>query len=69
MEIAFSASTEHALVNLFAQIALILGASKLVDSLFNRFGQSRSVGEIISGVLLGPSLFGLARASGFLHHF
>ena len=65
MQTAFSASTEHILVHLFGQIAVILGTSRIIGSIFNRFGQSRSVGEIISGVLLGPSLFGLLAPEAF----
>ena len=65
MQTAFSPSTEHVLVHLFSQIALILGFSRTIGSLFARFGQSRSVGEIIAGVLLGPSLFGLLAPEAF----
>jgi Kef-type K+ transport system membrane component KefB len=44
----------------FLQVALILGASRFVGTLTQRYlGQPRVVGEMIAGVLLGPSLFGL----------
>ncbi len=43
---------------LFA-IALILVVARLVGGLFKRMGQPSVVGEIIAGVLLGPSLLGL----------
>ena len=42
-------------------IALILVAARLVGYLFTRFGQPRVVGEIVAGVLLGPTILG-ARA-------
>ena len=58
MQTAFSISTEGVLVHLFTQIAIILAASKSVGALFVRWGQSRSIGEILTGVMLGPSLFG-----------
>ncbi|MFM8275436.1 MAG: cation:proton antiporter [Cyanobium sp.] len=58
LQTAFSMSTEEVLIHLFSQIALILAASKCVGAVFVRFGQSRSVGEILTGVMLGPSLFG-----------
>lgn len=58
MQTAFSISTEEVLVHLFTQIAIILAASKAVGALFVRWGQSRSIGEILTGVMLGPSLFG-----------
>jgi Kef-type K+ transport system membrane component KefB len=53
-------------------IAVILVAARLVGALALRVGQPRVVGEIVAGVLLGPSLLGAALASwdgswGFLH--
>jgi len=41
------------------QIAVIVGFSHLVSSLFSRFGQPRVVGEMAAGIALGPTLFGL----------
>jgi len=58
MQTAFSPSTESTVVHLFIQIATILAASKFIGSIFIRVGQSRSIGEIFAGILLGPSLFG-----------
>lgn len=43
----------------FLQMAVILGACRIVGGLARRFGQPQVVGEMIAGVLLGPSLFGL----------
>lgn len=43
----------------FLQLALILGTCRLVGFLAKRVGQPQVVGEMIAGVLLGPSLFGL----------
>jgi len=43
----------------FLQMAVILGVCWLVGTLATRIGQPRVVGEMIAGVLLGPSLFGL----------
>lgn len=44
----------------FLQIAAILAACRIVGWLARRFlGQPQVVGEMIAGVLLGPSLFGL----------
>jgi Kef-type K+ transport system membrane component KefB len=42
-------------------IVIIVVAARLVGALFVRLGQPRVVGEIVAGVLLGPSLFGPAR--------
>ena len=46
-------------VRFFLQLAFILGACRVVGLLAQRIGQSQVVGEMITGVLLGPSLFGL----------
>jgi Kef-type K+ transport system membrane component KefB len=43
----------------FLQLGIILGACRLVGRLVKPFGQPQVVGEMITGVLLGPSLFGL----------
>ncbi len=39
-------------------VAVILGVARLVGSLFVRLGQPRVVGEIVAGILLGPTLLG-----------
>lgn len=39
-------------------ILLILGVARLVGAVFVRMGQPRVVGEIVAGVLLGPTLLG-----------
>lgn len=46
-------------VRFFLQLAFILLACRLVSRIAARFGQPPVVGEMIAGVLLGPSLFGL----------
>src|SRR5579862_2589931 len=43
---------------LFLQIALILALSRVVGWIFARFHQPQVMGEMIAGILLGPSLFG-----------
>lgn len=58
MQTAFSTSTEQVLIHLLLQIAVILFVSRLVGTLFRLGGQSQSVGEILAGVMMGPSLFG-----------
>lgn len=42
----------------FLQLAVILGACRIVGLIFKKMGQSQVVSEMITGVLLGPSLFG-----------
>jgi Kef-type K+ transport system membrane component KefB len=46
-------------IQFFFQIGVILLACQLVGSLARRMGQPQVVGEMITGVLLGPSLLGL----------
>src|SRR5437016_11586841 len=43
----------------FLQLAVILGVCRLVGFVARKIGQPQVVGEMIAGVLLGPSLFGL----------
>lgn len=46
-------------VQLFLQLAVILLFCRAVGAIAARFGQPQVVAEMIAGVLLGPSLFGL----------
>lgn len=46
-------------IHFFAQAAVIIAASQGVGRIARRLGQPQVVGEMIAGVLLGPSLFGL----------
>lgn len=47
------------LSHLFVQMLVIIAASRLMGGLFTRMGQPAVVGEMVAGILLGPSLFGL----------
>jgi K+:H+ antiporter len=55
------------LSRLFLQLFIIIGASGVVGWVFTRCGQPAVIGEMVAGVLLGPSLFGLLAPSVF--HF
>src|SRR5262245_26758089 len=46
-------------IHFFLQIAVILLFCRLVGAIARRFGQPQVVAEMLAGVLLGPSLFGL----------
>lgn len=48
----------HLAVQFFLQIAVILLACRIVGAVAARFGQPQVVAEMITGVMLGPSLFG-----------
>src|SRR5689334_4168528 len=45
---------------LIAQIATILIVARLVGWIFGKFHQPRVIGEMVAGILLGPSLLGWA---------
>ena len=47
----------------------VLLAAKLGDELFKRIGQPAIVGEILAGVLIGPSVIGLVEPSEVLEVF
>ena len=55
-------------VILLLQLLVILAAGRAVGWLFRRAGQTAVIGEMLAGVLLGPSLLGraLPNAEGFL---
>jgi Kef-type K+ transport system membrane component KefB/nucleotide-binding universal stress UspA family protein len=44
---------------LLSQVGLILLASRVMGWLFARFKQPQVMGEMVAGIILGPSLFGL----------
>jgi K+:H+ antiporter len=52
-------SNLHLAVQFFLQLAIILMFCRLVGSIAARLGQPQVVAEMIAGVMLGPSLFGL----------
>ena len=45
---------------------LIFGSAKLLDELFERMNQPGIVGQILAGVLIGPSVLGLIASSDSL---
>ncbi|CAN5257017.1 hypothetical protein BH10PSE12_BH10PSE12_05390 [soil metagenome] len=50
--------TEHLLFAVLLQLIVMIGAARIMHTLFRRIGQPGVVGEIVAGLLLGPSLFG-----------
>ena len=50
--------TEAILSGVLLQLAIVVAAGRLAGAFAVRAGQARVVGEILIGVLLGPSLFG-----------
>jgi Kef-type K+ transport system membrane component KefB len=56
-------STAQIAVQFFVQAVVILAACRAFGSLMMRLGQPRVIGEMIAGILLGPSLLGLVAPS------
>ena len=52
-------STFDLSVRFFLQMAIILAACRCVGLFARRLGQPQVVAEMIAGVILGPSVFGL----------
>ncbi|MBD0321214.1 MAG: cation:proton antiporter, partial [Gemmatimonadetes bacterium] len=48
------------LLLLLVQIAVVLVSARLVGLLFRRIHQPQVMGEMVAGILLGPSLLGWA---------
>jgi Kef-type K+ transport system membrane component KefB len=61
--------TELLLFFTLLQLSLIVIAARLGGEIAVRLAQSRVVGEIIVGLLLGPSLFGLLAPDVFVYVF
>ncbi len=52
---------------LFVSIVIILVAARVLGELFQRFKQPPLVGELLAGVIIGPSIFGLVLPNPDLH--
>jgi len=50
--------TETLLLSILVQLIVMIGAARLMNLVFRRFGQPGVIGEIVAGLLLGPSLLG-----------
>lgn len=50
--------SEDLLAAILLQLVIMIGAARIMNAVFRRLGQPGVVGEIVAGLLLGPSLFG-----------
>ena len=57
------------LLILLVQIALILALSRVMGWLFARLNQPQVVGEMVAGIMLGPSLFAWLAPTAWMHIF
>lgn len=55
----------HPLPTLLLQIIVIVAAARLMGALFRQIGQPPVIGEIVAGIVLGPSLFGALAPGAF----
>jgi Kef-type K+ transport system membrane component KefB len=51
-------STEQLLFSVLLQLIIMIGAARAMNAVFRKLGQPGVIGEIVAGLLLGPSLFG-----------
>lgn len=58
MDVPFAPLEHGEVLQLVLQVAILLAAARLLGELARRFGQPAVVGEILAGVVLGPSIFG-----------
>jgi Kef-type K+ transport system membrane component KefB len=65
---SFIHNLKHPLATLILQIVSIIAVSRLSGFFFNKIGQPTVIGEIVAGIVLGPSVVGLffPEASTFL---
>ena len=52
-------AVEQILLVTLGQVAIIIAAARVTGNLARHIGQPRAVGEIVAGLLLGPSAFGV----------
>ena len=64
MPIFFAAATDHSSVIL--SLFIMLAAAKLMAEVFERLEHRRVVGEILAGVVIGPSLLGWVAPSDLI---
>ncbi len=65
MVATLEANFRHPLSHLFIQLVVIIAASRLMGGLFAKMGQPSVIGEMMAGILLGPSLFGWVSPDAF----
>src|SRR5262245_29258358 len=54
----FAAPSHHDVLVLTAQISILLFTARTLGEIAQRLGQPSVVGEILAGIILGPSLLG-----------
>ncbi len=57
--------SQHELLNLLLQLGIMLIAGRVMAEIARKFKQPAVVGEIIAGILLGPTIFGMISPESF----
>jgi Kef-type K+ transport system membrane component KefB len=64
-----AAASELAVQSILLQLVVTVVAARLIARIGKRFGQAEVVGEMLAGILLGPSLFGYLAPDAFSYVF
>lgn len=59
------AAVDHSTTRFLVQIVLMLGVGRLCGELFHRLGLSSVLGQVVAGILIGPSVFGACLPDAF----
>lgn len=65
MVVALVAPGEHDVLVFLVQIAVLVGLARILGAATRRIGQPAVVGELIAGIIAGPSLFGRLAPDAF----
>ncbi|WP_394825978.1 cation:proton antiporter [Pendulispora albinea] len=68
-ETAVGAKAEEVVLHLLVQLIVILIATRIVVAVVKKFGQTDVAGEILAGLLLGPSFLGALAPDAMAHLF
>ena len=49
---------EQRVIVFFAQVLLLIVVGRLLSELMQRIGQPAVIGQLLAGIILGPSVFG-----------
>ena len=51
---------------LFLSIVILLAGARILGEIFRRLKQPALIGELLAGIILGPTLFGVVRSNDSL---
>ena len=60
---------EHPLTRFVIQVVIIVAVSRIIGMIARRLGQPLVIAEVLAGIVLGPSLFGLLWPQAFTRVF